>query len=94
MQAMHLDKRQIEEIFLTSAQSFLAVSALSNFRFEWWEALILVGLFSVQMMIPSPQIRYLFAGLYLILAAALLLGNTGRRKSVFSLLTQSWKPGR
>jgi len=94
MQAMHLDKRQIEEIFLTSAQSFLAVSALSNFRFEWWEALILVGLFSVQMMMPSPQIRYLFAGLYLVLAAVLLLGNTGRRKSVFSLLTQSWKPGR
>ncbi len=94
MQAMHLDKRQIEEIFLTSAQSFLAVSALSNFRFEWWEALILVGLFSAQMMIPSPQIRYFFAGLYLILAAVLLLGNTGRRKSVFSLLTQSWKPGR
>ena len=94
LQPMCLDQRQVEEIFLTSAQSFLAVSALSNFRFSWWEAMILAGLFSVQMLIPSPQVRYFFAGLYLVLAAVLLLGNSGRRKSVFSLLKDSWKSAR
>ncbi|MBI3323471.1 MAG: sodium:calcium antiporter [Candidatus Omnitrophica bacterium] len=94
LQAMPLDKRQVEEIFLTSAQSFLAVSVLSNFSFSAWEAITLMGLFTVQMVFPSTQVRYFFGGLYLVLTAVLLLGNTGRRRSVLSLLTRSWKPGR
>ena len=86
--AMHLDARQIEEIFLTSTQSFLAVSVLSNFRFSAAEALLLLILFSIQLMFPSPQVRYLLAGLYLLLTGFLWVGRPERRHAVFKLLTQ------
>ncbi len=91
---MHLDSRQIEEIFLTSAQSLFAVSVLSNFRFEFWEAVTLLALFSVQMLFPSPTIRYLFAGLYITLTLILLFGKAERRHTVISLLRDSWRPAR
>ncbi len=92
--AMHLDSRQVEEIFLTSAQSLFAVSLLANFRFSLPEALSLLVLFSVQMVMPSPAIRYLFAGLYLGLTAVLLFGQPNRRRAVRDLLVKGWRPRR
>ena len=92
IQAMHLDSRQVEEIFLTSAQSLFAVSVLANFRFEWWEALTLLGLFSAQLLNPTPAVRYAFAGLYVLLTVALLLGSPKRRRAVRHLLIHSWRP--
>ncbi len=89
---MPLDSRQIEEIFLTSAQSFFAVAVLSNLSFSFWEAILLLGLFSTQLLMPSPTIRYAFAGLYLFLTAILLLGRAERRGAVWKLLTRSWRP--
>ncbi|MEW6026033.1 MAG: sodium:calcium antiporter [Planctomycetota bacterium] len=49
---MTLDNMQKEEIFLTAAQSLFAIFVLSNFRFSMLEALVLVVLFSTQLMIP------------------------------------------
>lgn len=89
---MHLDSRQVEEIFLTSAQSLLAVSVLSNFRFELWEAMVLLILFSTQLMFPTPAVRYFFAGLYMGLTALLLLGRADRRQAIRHLLTRGWRP--
>lgn len=89
---MHLDSRQVEEIFLTSAQSLLAVSVLSNFRFELWEAVTLLILFSTQLMVPSPAVRYFFAGGYLGLTALLLFGRRDRRQAIRHLLTRAWRP--
>ena len=63
---MRLDSRQVEEIFLTSAQSLFAVSVLANFSFSAWEALGLLVLFGAQLSMPSPVVRYAFAGLYLL----------------------------
>ena len=94
LRPMHLDARQVEEIFLTSAQSLLAVSVLSNFRFELWEAVTLLVLFGVQMGVPSQTVRYLFAGLYLALTLILLFGRAERRPTVVSLLRDSWRPSR
>lgn len=94
MGAMHLDSRQVEEIFLTSAQSLFAVSVLANFRFSLPEALTLLVLFVVQMAIPSPTVRYLFAGLYIGLTAFLLLGHRTRRRAVWNLVTHGWRPSR
>ena len=91
---MHLDGRQVEEIFLTSAQSLLAVSVLANFRFEFWEAVVLLGLFAAQLASPAPAVRYFFAGLYIALTAVLLFGRSDRRRSVRYLLTRSWRPSR
>lgn len=49
---MQLDSRQIEEIFLTAAQSLFAIFVLSNFRFSMLEAFVLLILFSTQLFIP------------------------------------------
>jgi len=49
---MQLDNLQKEEIFLTAAQSLFAIFVLSNFRFSMLEALVLLVLFSTQLMIP------------------------------------------
>ena len=87
---MHLDSRQVEEIFLTSAQSFFAVSVLSNFRFSWWEALLLLVLFCAQLVMPSQSVRYLFAGLYLLLTVLLLFRQAKRRRAILSLIKQAW----
>jgi len=49
---MKLDSMQQEEIFLTAAQSLFAIFVLSNFKFSMFEALVLLVLFSTQLMIP------------------------------------------
>lgn len=49
---MKLDSMQQEEIFLTAAQSLFAIFVLSNFKFSMLEALVLLVLFSTQLMIP------------------------------------------
>ncbi|MBI5778038.1 MAG: sodium:calcium antiporter [Planctomycetes bacterium] len=49
---MQLDPLQMEEIFLTAAQSLFAIFVLSNFRFSMLEAVVLLVLFSTQLMIP------------------------------------------
>lgn len=49
---MQLDRLQAEEIFLTAAQSLFAIFILSNFRFSMLEALVLLVLFSTQLVIP------------------------------------------
>ena len=49
---MQLDNLQKEEIFLTAAQSLFAIFVLSNFKFSMLEALVLLVLFSTQLMIP------------------------------------------
>lgn len=89
---MPMDSRQIEEIFLTSAQSFFAVAVLANFSFSFGEAVLLLALFSTQLLMPSPTVRYAFAGFYIVLTVGLLFGRPHRRKAVAHLLTRSWRP--
>lgn len=88
---MPLDSRQVEEIFLTSAQSLFAVSVLANFSFSAWEATGLLVLFGTQLSMPSPTVRYAFAGLYLALTVVLLFSRADRRQAVRNLLTRSWR---
>lgn len=73
--ALHLDSRQVEEIALTAAQSLFAVAVLSNLRLSIFEALVLFVLFTSQLLIPSPTVRYGFALTYAGLAVATLIRN-------------------
>ncbi len=82
---MHLDARQVEEIFLTSAQSLFAVAVIANFKFSIREALVLLSLFGAQLMFPSPEVRYAFGGLYVVLTLIMLFSVPGRRESVWGL---------
>jgi cation:H+ antiporter len=72
---MHLDSRQIEEIFLTSAQSIFAVAILTDLSISVYEAFIIFILFTTQLIFPSQEFRYFYSFLYLILTFILLSKN-------------------
>ena len=52
------------ELALTLLQSVLGVLLLSNFRFEWYEALGLFGLWFAQFLVPDwrEEISWVYAG--------------------------------
>jgi len=74
-----LDARQVEEIFLTAAQSFFALVILLDFRFKLSEAAMLFLLFAVQLIFPSQVFRYIFAVIYLVMAVIMLLADKNKR---------------
>jgi cation:H+ antiporter len=59
--AMHMDSRQVEEIFLTAAQSLFAVAILANLSFSVIEAGAVFVLFSTQLMFTDPQFRFYYS---------------------------------
>ena len=64
------DGRQTEEVFLTAAQSLLAVILLINLRMSMWEAGVLAVLFMAQFLTPHSVVsRDTFSYVYLTLAA-------------------------
>jgi len=67
-----LDPRQHAEFILTSAQAVLGFAVLSNLRFRFWEALVMLGLFAVQFFIPDPNARMVLAVVYIVIALAML----------------------
>ena len=90
LQSMHLDARQAEEIFLTAAQSLLAIVVLANLSFGLWEALLLLSLFLLQFIFPTTQIRLLLAWGYLAVTLAYLATPTFRR-SARDLFRFGWR---
>lgn len=87
---MHLDGRQTEEIFLTAAQSLLALIVLANLHFGFWEALLLLSLFALQFVFPTPQIRLLLGAGYLVVALGYLVNRAGRRAAL-DLFRYGWR---
>lgn len=82
---MRMDSRQVEEIFLTAAQSLFAVAILINLSFSLTEAVILFVLFSTQLLIPDPRFRYFYSFLYILFAFGVFLGSRENRKSFLTL---------
>ncbi|MBI4126560.1 MAG: sodium:calcium antiporter [Deltaproteobacteria bacterium] len=82
IQPMVMDARQVEEIFLTAAQSFFAMIVVINLHFRWWEAVLLFVLFATQIFFPSTSARYGFACVYLALALIALITSRGTRQSI------------
>jgi hypothetical protein len=73
-------------VFLTSAQSLFALVVIANFSFSTGEALILMGLFLVQLFFASPEVRFAYAFVYLVLAGALAFGLRHNRVSMLMLM--------
>jgi cation:H+ antiporter len=92
VQPMHLDARQAEEIFLTAAQSLFAITMLSNLSFGFWEGVLLLVLFGAQLAFPSPAVRLVFCGVYVVLTIAYLF-NREHRRAFFDALLNGWKVG-
>ena len=83
---MVMDTRQQAEVFLTSAQSIFALIVIANFSFSIIEALILLGLFLVQLVFPAPEIRFAYSFVYLALAAGLAFTMRSTRVSLLTAL--------
>ena len=90
LQPMALDARQVEELFLTAAQSLLGMVILANLQFGLWEALLLLGLFVLQFVFPTPQIRILLGYGYLVIVLGYLINPTFRR-SLGQLFRYGWR---
>jgi len=86
MAPMILDGRQKEELLLTSAQSLFAAVVISDFRFSLWEAMLLLILFTAQLLMPQENIRYIFCGLYLVAAVVMLVMSKARRQVLWNAL--------
>jgi cation:H+ antiporter len=76
---MVLDARQREEIFLTSAQSVFGLVVIANYRFSVVEAFTLFALFVLQLFFTSPEARWAYAAVYLLLAGGMLVRGDTRR---------------
>lgn len=83
---MHLDARQVEEIFLTAAQSFFGLAVLMNFSFSIKEAGALFALFTTQLFFTDPTSRYIFSGIYLTLTLGMLIFQKGRLSHTLQVL--------
>jgi cation:H+ antiporter len=85
---MELDQRQVEEMFLTAAQSLFAVAILANLSFSLFEATVIFVLFSTQLMFPDPQFRFYYSFLYIFLALGLVVGKKDARAGVRGLFSR------
>jgi len=90
LQGLPLDSRQTRELWLTSAQSLLAVVLLLDLRFGRREALGLAALFMLQLVSTSGVVRDLFALLYMCIAVGLLVfGRRGQGRDFLALVFSS-----
>jgi len=85
---IHMDGRQIEEMFLTVAQSLFAVAVLVNLSFSLLEATIIFILFSTQLLFPDPEFRLYYSFFYVALAVGLVLFKKDIRSGVCHLFSR------
>ncbi len=83
---LKLDPRQVEEVFLTSAQSAFALAVILNFEMSIWEALGLIVLFVTQLFFTQPEIRYAYAFVYLGLTLIILARDPSRLRNLWQLV--------
>ncbi len=65
---LDFDARQAEEVYLTAAQSLLAVAIFVNLSMHRWEALLLALLFITQLFFFDSTVRLGYASFYMLLA--------------------------
>jgi len=83
---MQMDSRQVEEVFLTAAQSLFAVAVIANLSINRWEAMGLLVLFLAQFGFEDPEVRYGFAFGYLALTLVILVASRRARSGLWSSL--------
>ncbi|MCL5036656.1 MAG: sodium:calcium antiporter [Chloroflexi bacterium] len=83
-----LDPRQVEEMLLTTAQSFLALILIADLRFSFREAAIIFVLFMIQLLIPVPEVRWGFIIIYFLLGIGFLIFNPHCRNGIAKMFRQ------
>jgi cation:H+ antiporter len=84
------DARQVEEFWLTSAQTLMGFAMLSKLSMKRWEATALLVLFLVQFPFTAPGSRMILAWLYFALAGGLLWAH---RRELPPLARGLWRRG-
>ena len=87
---LEFDARQSEELFLTAAQSMFAVAILISLSMSRWEAILLAGLFSTQLVLTDGTIRVAFGILYCVLALAILVRDVPYFRPFFTAAKETW----
>ncbi|HLD99783.1 MAG TPA: sodium:proton exchanger [Bdellovibrionota bacterium] len=82
--SMHLDARQVEEVFLTASQTLLGLAFLINLKLTVFEGLALFLLFIAQFFFPQTEARLWLSVLYLIIAGAIFFVQRKRVIADFS----------
>ena len=83
---LNIESRQVEEVFLTAAQSIFAVAVLTNLRFSAREAILIFVLFTAQLVIPIETVRIGFGAGYMVLAIGWFVAQRG---SIFGRLRET-----
>jgi cation:H+ antiporter len=91
---MTMDSTQMEEVFLTAAQSLFAVAVIANLSISRWEAIALLGLFLGQFGFAETAVRYGFAIAYVALGVGIFLFNGTSRRALIASLIHVVRPGR
>ena len=84
------DPRQVEEFWLTSAQTLMGFAMLSKLSMKRWEGVALLVLFAAQFPFTAPASRMILAGLYFVLAGGLLVAH---RRELPGLARALWRSG-
>jgi cation:H+ antiporter len=91
---MDMDSRQIEEVFLTAAQSLFAVAVISSLSLSRTEALALLVLFFGQFFVPIPAVRIGFGIVYIVMAVGIFVFDRRSRISLIDSMIYVFRPGR
>lgn len=90
--ALRLDGRQVEEVFLTAAQSAFAIAVLANLTITRAEAIGLLVLFGAQFGFESTTVRYGFSFVYLALFVVILARDPAGRRGLWLALRTALRP--
>jgi cation:H+ antiporter len=91
---MRMDARQVEEVFLTAAQSLFAVAVIASLSISVGEALALLLLFFGQFAVPIPAVRIGFGIVYIVLAVGVFAFSRSSRESLVDSLIHVFRPSR
>jgi cation:H+ antiporter len=91
---MQMDARQVEEVFLTAAQSLFAVAVIASLTITRWEAVGLLVLFFGQFAIPVPAVRIGFGIAYIVLAVGIFAFSRDSRHSLVDSIVHVFRPSR
>jgi cation:H+ antiporter len=84
--------RESIEMLLTTGQGLLAVAALVTLRIQQRDAVLMVGLFVVQVVLPSTLVRAALGVVYLVLAIGMLRDERWAARSLLAALSSRPPP--
>jgi cation:H+ antiporter len=90
---MRMNATQVEEVFLTAAQSLFAVAVIANLSITRWEAVGLLVLFLGQFGFASTEVRYGFAFGYVGLTVIILAVSGRARRGLWDAIRNVFRPG-